>query len=64
MFLLLPQTEDERLEAMYAFEDRAYLGWEDPGNDALDRSPEHIDRLTDVMCAEDLSTIDEDGWVR
>lgn len=60
---LPPKTEAERLEEMYAFEDRAELGWSDPGADCFDRSPERIDRLTDEMEREDDSRYWEEGRV-
>jgi len=59
---LLKRWEEERIERE-SFEDREFLGWEDPGADCFDRSPEHIDRLTDVMEAEDTSSYWEEGRV-
>jgi hypothetical protein len=64
MYLLPPRTEAERLEEMYAFEARAYMGWEEPGNDGVDRTPDSSERLYDAMEREDYSSFDEDGMVR
>lgn len=69
MYLLPPdktmrdvQRMDEELAA--AFEERAYMGWEEPGNDGVDRTPERVDLLTERMEAENYESFDEDGWVR
>lgn len=51
-------------EEMLAFEQRAYMGWSEPGNDGVDRTPEHIDLLAEQMEREDYSGFDEDGIVR
>lgn len=36
-------------EEMLAFEQRAYMGWEEPGNDGIDRTPEKSERLVEYM---------------
>lgn len=55
---------DDPYQDMLDFEARAYMGWEEPGNDGVDRSPEKSERLAEYMEHEDLSTFDEDGAVR
>jgi hypothetical protein len=58
---LLPE---DPYQDMLDFEERAFMGWEEPSNDAIDRSPEKSDLLYDQMEAEDYSSFDEDGMVR
>lgn len=45
-------------EEMLAFEQRAYMGWDEPGNDGIDRTPEKSELLYDAMEA------DETPWQR
>ena len=60
MMYLLPE---DPYQDMPDFEDRAFLGWEEPSNDALDRTPERIDLLTERMDAEPTSDYDLEGRV-
>lgn len=61
---LKPLSEQEEYAEMLAFEATHYMGWDEPGNDGVDRSPDSSERLYDQMEREDYSSFDDDGMVR
>jgi len=50
-------------EEMLRFEQKAYMQFEEPGDDGIDRTPEKVDRLAEYMEREDTSHYDDEGVV-